>query len=149
MFILRPAAAQKLRGQVRIADVRYVEAFRNTSSKEYLDFQERFFRMVSWGNCAFLSGCAEGGGQDPSHSRAGRRLEGAPDPLFPKAARNPAACRGGGVCLAPLGPPQEASAGGSHAWPSAVPALALLAVERARFIEVGPRGAESLMKETF
>uniref|UniRef100_A0A452VPA0 Uromodulin like 1 n=1 Tax=Ursus maritimus TaxID=29073 RepID=A0A452VPA0_URSMA len=39
-------AAQKLRGQVRIADVRYVEAFRNTSSKEYLDFQERFFRMV-------------------------------------------------------------------------------------------------------
>ncbi|XP_073743155.1 uromodulin-like 1 [Callorhinus ursinus] len=39
-------AAQKLRGRVRIADVIYVESFRNPSSKEYRDFQERFFRMV-------------------------------------------------------------------------------------------------------
>ncbi|EFB28011.1 hypothetical protein PANDA_011484, partial [Ailuropoda melanoleuca] len=39
-------AAQKLRGQVRIADVRYVEAFRNASSKEHRDFQERFLRAV-------------------------------------------------------------------------------------------------------
>lgn len=76
-------------------------------------------------------------------------LKGLRTPYFPRQLGIRLRAGGGGVCLAPLGPPQEASAGGSHAWPSAVPALALLAVERARFIEVGPRGAESLMKETF
>lgn len=48
MFILCPAAAQKLRGKVRIANVRYVEPFRNASSREYQDFLELFFRVVSW-----------------------------------------------------------------------------------------------------
>ncbi|XP_045396669.1 uromodulin-like 1 [Lemur catta] len=39
-------AAQKLSGQVRIANVRYLDSFRNTSSQEYRDFLELFFRMV-------------------------------------------------------------------------------------------------------
>ncbi|GAB5576237.1 uromodulin-like 1 [Prionailurus iriomotensis] len=38
--------AQKLRGKVRIANVRYVEPFRNASSREYQDFLELFFRVV-------------------------------------------------------------------------------------------------------
>uniref|UniRef100_A0A8C5W801 Uromodulin like 1 n=1 Tax=Microcebus murinus TaxID=30608 RepID=A0A8C5W801_MICMU len=39
-------AAQKLSGQVRIANVRFSDSFRNTSSREYRDFLELFFRMV-------------------------------------------------------------------------------------------------------
>ncbi|XP_008575135.1 PREDICTED: uromodulin-like 1, partial [Galeopterus variegatus] len=39
-------AAQKLSGQVRIANVRYAESLRNKSSEEYRDFLELFFRMV-------------------------------------------------------------------------------------------------------
>nr|XP_025839184.1 uromodulin-like 1 [Vulpes vulpes] len=39
-------AAQKLRGKVRIANVRYVESFGNASSEEYQDFRERFLTMV-------------------------------------------------------------------------------------------------------
>ncbi|XP_057553312.1 uromodulin-like 1 [Hippopotamus amphibius kiboko] len=39
-------AAQKLSGEVRIANVRYLESFRNASSKEYQAFLELFFRMV-------------------------------------------------------------------------------------------------------
>lgn len=41
------SAAQKLSGKVRIANVRYSESFRNTSSRESQDFLELFFRMVS------------------------------------------------------------------------------------------------------
>lgn len=48
MFILRPAAARKLSGRVRIANVRYSESFHNASSKESQDFLELFFRAVSW-----------------------------------------------------------------------------------------------------
>lgn len=48
-----------------------------------------------------------------------------------------------------LGPPRDTSAGGSHALSSAGSSFTLLAVERDSFIEVGPRGAESLTKETF
>ncbi|XP_077734860.1 uromodulin-like 1 [Canis aureus] len=39
-------AAQKLRGKVRIANVRYVESFGNASSEEYQDLRERFLTMV-------------------------------------------------------------------------------------------------------
>ncbi|XP_061048829.1 uromodulin-like 1 [Eubalaena glacialis] len=39
-------AAQKLSGKVRIANVKYLESFRNASSKEYQAFLELFFRMV-------------------------------------------------------------------------------------------------------
>ncbi|XP_011857967.1 PREDICTED: uromodulin-like 1 [Mandrillus leucophaeus] len=39
-------AARKLIGQVRIANVRYSESFRNASSQEYRDFLELFFRTV-------------------------------------------------------------------------------------------------------
>ncbi|XP_070345027.1 uromodulin-like 1 isoform X1 [Equus asinus] len=39
-------AAQKLSGTVRIANVEYVESFRNVSSREYQDFLELFFRTV-------------------------------------------------------------------------------------------------------
>ncbi|XP_008051048.1 uromodulin-like 1 isoform X1 [Carlito syrichta] len=39
-------AAQKLSGRVRLANIRYLESFRNTSSQEYRDFLELFFRMV-------------------------------------------------------------------------------------------------------
>ncbi|XP_027630692.1 uromodulin-like 1 [Tupaia chinensis] len=39
-------AAQKLRGQVRIANIRYSESFHNTSSKNYQEFLKLFFRMV-------------------------------------------------------------------------------------------------------
>ncbi|XP_049484489.1 uromodulin-like 1 [Panthera uncia] len=39
-------AAQKLRGKVRIANVRYEEPFRNASSREYQDFLELFFGVV-------------------------------------------------------------------------------------------------------
>ncbi|XP_041591048.1 LOW QUALITY PROTEIN: uromodulin-like 1 [Vulpes lagopus] len=39
-------AAQKLRGKVRIANVRYVESFGNASSEEYQDFREQFLTMV-------------------------------------------------------------------------------------------------------
>ncbi|XP_012515433.1 PREDICTED: uromodulin-like 1 [Propithecus coquereli] len=39
-------AAQKLSGRVRIANVRYLDSFRNTSSQEYRDFLELFFRVV-------------------------------------------------------------------------------------------------------
>lgn len=42
------AAAQKLSGKVRIANVRYSESFHNTSSKESQDFLALFFQMVSW-----------------------------------------------------------------------------------------------------
>ncbi|XP_029070792.1 uromodulin-like 1 [Monodon monoceros] len=39
-------AAQKLSGKVRIVNVKYLESFRNASSKEYQAFLELFFRMV-------------------------------------------------------------------------------------------------------
>ncbi|XP_059955705.1 uromodulin-like 1 [Mesoplodon densirostris] len=39
-------AAQKLSGKVRIANVKYLESFRNASSEEYQAFLELFFRMV-------------------------------------------------------------------------------------------------------
>ncbi|XP_058920231.1 uromodulin-like 1 [Kogia breviceps] len=39
-------AAQKLSGKVRIANVKYLESFRNASSKEYQAFLELFFRTV-------------------------------------------------------------------------------------------------------
>ncbi|KAK2507893.1 hypothetical protein MC885_005422 [Smutsia gigantea] len=39
-------AAQKLTGKVRIANVRYLESFRNASSKEYEDFLELFFGVM-------------------------------------------------------------------------------------------------------
>lgn len=55
MFILHPAAAQKLSGKVRIANVKYLESFRNASSKEYQAFLELFFRMVSWWNRSLFS----------------------------------------------------------------------------------------------
>lgn len=48
VLILHPAAAWKLIGKVRIANVRYSESFRNASSQEYRDFLELFFRTVSW-----------------------------------------------------------------------------------------------------
>lgn len=48
MHFLHPAAAQKLSGKVRIANVRYSESFRNTSSQESQNFLELFIRMVSW-----------------------------------------------------------------------------------------------------
>uniref|UniRef100_A0A8C9BBJ2 Uromodulin like 1 n=1 Tax=Phocoena sinus TaxID=42100 RepID=A0A8C9BBJ2_PHOSS len=38
-------AAQKLSGKVRIANVKYLESFRNASSKEYQAFLELFFRV--------------------------------------------------------------------------------------------------------
>lgn len=47
VFVLRPAAAQKLRGRVRVADASYVDAFRDPSSQEFQDFHEQFLRTVS------------------------------------------------------------------------------------------------------
>lgn len=47
VFALHPAAAQKLRGRVRVLDVSYVDALRDAGSQEYRDFHERFLRTVS------------------------------------------------------------------------------------------------------
>ncbi|XP_051008579.1 uromodulin-like 1 isoform X2 [Acomys russatus] len=38
--------AQKLTGEVRIANIRYLESFRNASSREHRDFVQLFFRTV-------------------------------------------------------------------------------------------------------
>lgn len=45
--VLYPAAAQKLSGKVRIANVRFSESFRNASSTEYRAFVDLFSRTVS------------------------------------------------------------------------------------------------------
>ncbi|XP_004429682.1 PREDICTED: uromodulin-like 1 [Ceratotherium simum simum] len=55
-------AAQKLNGKVRIANVGYVESFRNASSKEYRDFLELFFRMVRNSLPATMRGHLDAGG---------------------------------------------------------------------------------------
>ena len=55
VFILHPAAAQKLSGKVRIANVGYLESFRNASSKEYRAFLELFLRTVSGWNWSLFS----------------------------------------------------------------------------------------------
>lgn len=66
MVILHPAVAQKLTGKVRIANIRYLESFRSASSKEYQDFLELFFRVVSrWEQPRLLWACEGGRSAEP------------------------------------------------------------------------------------